>query len=454
MIKLDGKKVLVLGFGKSGKAAIKILLKLNAKVTLYESNKIENSNENNWVFSNTINIINDFNGDETKLFDEEFDFVVKSPGIPYKSWYICKLKERKVPIISEIELGYMLAEHHKYIAITGTNGKTTTTTLVFNIIKNQYPTSTFIAGNIGIPLCQVILDNDLINRNNCFIVLEISNYQLMDIISFKPFISTIINLTPDHLDHIDTIEEYYESKTNIYRNMSFNDTFILNHDDPIINKYTKKIPAKCNIINFSFKNHNSDCFCTSNHIVFNSENIIDISKIKIVGKHSLQNIMVAICIVKTIGINTQSIQAEVYAFKGVEHRIEFVKEIDGVKYYNDSKATNVDATETALKAFQEPIILLIGGYEKNLNISSLKKYLSKIKLVIGFGSCGERLVKDLTNDKGIIVNGLYEAFLKASEFALPGDVVLLSPTTSSFDQFSCFEERGDYFKGLVNNTKE
>jgi len=442
-----GKKILVLGFGKSGEAAIKLLLSYQADITLSEKREIKRNEKNEWLFNSGVIIKDGAEGQAPGLFEEGWDFVVKSPGIPYRDWYLLRLRERGIPVISEIELGYMAAPNHKYIAITGTNGKTTTTELTYRIISGAHPESTYVAGNIGIPLCGVILENNLTERGGCYIVLEVSNFQLMDINTFRPSIATIINLAPDHMNEIGSLEEYYASKTNVYKNMSPSDTFILNTDDKIIKEYISKYPLRAGLLTFSLSEENdkTDCYLKNNRLVFKGEAVFDISKTNIVA----QNILTAFSIARAAGIGTGGIIKATRDFKGVEHRLEFVRELNGVRYYNDSKATNVAAAETALTAIEGPVILLIGGEEKKLDVSPLQKYFYKIKSIIGYGECGYRLVNDLAHKNSRIVNSLKEAVEAAHSTASAGDTVLLSPTTSSFDQFKDFEERGNCFKELV-----
>ena len=247
-----------------------------------------------------------------------------------------------------------------------------------------------------------------------------------------------------------SLDNYYKSKTEVYRNMAGNDVFLLNADDPVVKEYTDRYPVKCAKESFSTDSQSADCIARDGYLEIKGEKIIPLNAIKIVGKHNLQNVMIAVSAAKAIGISNDVILEAVSSFKGVEHRIEFVREIDGVKYYNDSKGTNTDATITALKAFDRGVILLVGGFEKGLPMDEMKKHLGCVKKIIGFGACGARLVHDLVGEDGIVVTTLDEAVAEANKIAESGDTVLLSPTTSSFDQYTCFEERGDHFKKIIN----
>ena len=441
-----GKKVLVIGLARSGMAAIKVLKKLGAEVTLSESKKKEEIKEIDFLNENDVEIV----GQDMAVFERDFDLVIKNPGVPYRSPMIRRLHERNIPVITEIELAYQVAKPQHYIAITGTNGKTTTSTLTYEILRRAFPGKAHLCGNIGIPLCEIIMENGLMEEGGHYIALEISNFQLVNIDKFRPEVATIINLTPDHIDFMGSLDNYYKSKTEVYRNMADNDVFLLNADDSVVKEYTDRYPVKCIKESFSTDSDKADCIAKDGYIEIKGEKIIPLDAIKIVGKHNLQNVMIAVSAAKAIGISNEVILDAVSSFKGVEHRIEFVRELNGVKYYNDSKGTNTDATITALKAFDRGVILLVGGFEKGLPMDEMKKHLGCVKKVVGFGACGPRLVHDLVGEDGIIVSTLDEAVAEANKIAESGDTVLLSPTTSSFDQYTCFEERGDHFKKIVN----
>lgn len=443
---LSGKKVLVVGLARSGMAAIRVLKKLGAEVTLSESKKKDDIKEIGFLNENNVEIV----GQDMAVFERDFDFVVKNPGVPYRSPMMQKLQERNIPVITEIELAYQVAKPQHYIAITGTNGKTTTSTLTYEILRRAFPGKAHLCGNIGIPLCEIVMENGLMEEGGHYIALEISNFQLVNIDKFRPEGATIINLTPDHIDFMGSLDNYYKSKTEVYRNMAGNDVFLLNADDPVVKEYTDRYPVKCAKESFSTDSQSADCIAKDGYLEIKGEKIIPLNAIKIVGKHNLQNVMIAVSAAKAIGISNDVILDAVSSFKGVEHRIEFVREIDGVKYYNDSKGTNTDATITALKAFDRGVILLVGGFEKGLPMDEMKKHLGCVKKIIGFGACGARLVHDLVGEDGIVVTTLDEAVAEANKIAESGDTVLLSPTTSSFDQYTCFEERGDHFKKIIN----
>ncbi|MBQ2658280.1 MAG: UDP-N-acetylmuramoyl-L-alanine--D-glutamate ligase [Erysipelotrichaceae bacterium] len=438
------KKVLVIGLARSGMAAIKVLHKLGAQITLSER-KEPNEEEKEYLESIGVEITDQ----DMPVFERDFDLVIKNPGVPPVSPIVKRLEERKIPIITEIELAYQISRPQHYIAITGTNGKTTTTSLMYELLKTAFKEKAHVGGNIGTPLCELVLEHDLMEEENHYISLEISNHQLVDIDVFRPEIAVIINLTPDHLETMGSLDAYYKSKTEVYRNMKDDDVFLYNADDEILKEYTEKYPIHCQIRSFSLESQDTYAFLKDGYIWVNGETILPLSKISLVGKHNIQNVMIAVTAAKLLGISNGDIVKTIEAFKGVEHRIEFVRERNGVRYYNDSKGTNTDATITALDSFERGVILLVGGYEKGLDMTETRKHLGCVKKIIGFGQSGRRIASDLCEDP-IIVTTLDEAVHEAEKLAVAGDTVLLSPTTSSFDQYSGYEERGRHFKEIVN----
>lgn len=444
---LDGKKVLVLGLAKSGKAAVDLLESLHATITINEFAKQDEIAAYDDYISRGFEMI--VGGHPDDLFERNFDFVIKNPGINYHKPFVLRLKERGIPVYTEIELAYQVSLFQNYIAVTGTNGKTTTVTLIDQILKDARH-QVCLAGNVGTPLSKLVLDKDLIRNNGYDVVLEMSNFQLLDIDEFHPHIATVMNLTPDHLDYMDSLEEYYASKMRIYMNQDKSDYFIENLDDKVLQGYLKQYPIVSQTVTFSLDKE-ANCMLKQNAIYFNDERVIGLEEIKIVGNHNIQNMMIAIIACSLSHVSISDIHDTLVAFKGVEHRIEFVREVNGVKYYNDSKATNTDATIIALKAFDKPVILLIGGHEKGLDLSEMSTYNSCISHLICFGEAKDRFAKDMKHKSTYIVNHLKDAVDKAYELASGDDVVLLSPSTSSFDEFRGYEQRGNVFKDIVND---
>ncbi len=440
---LKNKKILVIGLARSGLAAIRLLHEIGVTdITLTEQREVK---EKEYLESIGVTIL----PQSDEVFERPYDLVIKNPGVPPISPFIRRFKDRGIPVITEVELAYRLAKPQHYVAITGTNGKTTTTTLVYELLKKAYGDKAHVGGNIGTPLCELVLEHNLLNEEGHYISLEISNAQLIDIVTFRPEISVIINLTPDHIDFMGGLDNYYYSKTRVYMNCHEDDLFLYNADDPIVKEYTDKYPIPCQKMTFSLEKQDTDAYLKDGWMVINGENILELDKITLPGMHNKQNIIIAVSAAMKMGVTKEQAQEVIYSFKGVEHRIEFTRELDGVKYYNDSKGTNTDATITALKSFDKGVILLVGGFEKGLSMDEMKKHLGCVKKVIGFGASGPRIARDLAGDNAIVVNNLEEAVLAAKDIAVPGDIVLLSPTTSSFDQYPNFEERGKHFKRIV-----
>ena len=444
-MKYEDKKVLVIGLARSGMAAIRILHKLGAVIFLSERKEVS-AQDRKTLEEMGVTIY----GQDMSVFEKDYDLVIKNPGVPPVSDIVRRLNERKIPIITEIELAFDVSRPQHYIAITGTNGKTTTTTIVYELLKAAFKEKALVGGNIGTPLCELVLEHDLMNNEGYYISLEISNHQLVDIDRFRPQIATIINLTPDHLETMGSLDAYYKSKTEIYRNMKDDDLFILNDDDQTLKEYIGRYPIHCRIQSFSLDRKDTFAFIDDGYMCIEQEKVLPLDQIRLVGKHNRQNIMIAIMAAKALKISNEDIIETISAFKGVEHRIEFVRELDGVKYYNDSKGTNTDATITALDSFDKGVILLVGGYEKGLDMTEMRKHLGCVKQIIGYGAAGYRIAHDLVQDP-IIVTDLNEAVNEARKLAAQGDIILLSPTTSSFDQYSGYEERGRHFKEIVSS---
>lgn len=447
MVDFNGKRVLVLGLARSGMAAVKLLHRLGAIVTVSESKALSDIKELPELRKMGVRVVNQ----TEDVFEEDYFLAVKNPGINGKLWFVRRLRERGISVITEIELAFMVSAPQHYVAITGSNGKTTTSTLAYEIIKSQHPEKTLLCGNIGIALCEMVLEFDLINNEGFYIVLEISNFQLLDIVNFRPETAVIINLAADHLDFMGTEDAYYRSKLRVYENMKKGDLFLYNIDDELIRSYTKEVPVPSDIMTYSLEDKGADLYADKEFVYLKGERLFPLSVIKVVGRHNVQNVLVGIGAALKCGVTKENIEKAVGDFRGVEHRIEFVREKDGIRFYNDSKGTNVDATVTALKAFSAPVILLAGGHEKGLDLSPLKPLMDGVKLLAAYGECGERIHRELGGDKGELVNNLGEALEIAVKNAASGDVVLLSPTTSSYDQYTCFEERGEHFKELVNS---
>lgn len=429
-------KVLVIGAGLSGSSISKLLASKGYEVVLTDAKEIKNKAE-----LEALNIKVFDNGHPDLLKEDKYDFIVKNPGIKYNTPFVAYFVSRGDKILNEIEVANSFV-NYEFGAVTGTNGKTTTTTLLSEILKKTYPGLAFESGNIGKPLADIVKEHE---NDKCHIALEISGFQLLACPTFKPRVSVIMNLTPDHLDYFDTLNDYYDSKCLIYKNQDKEDYFIKNIDDPEIVKRCNNLNT--NVITVSLEK-NADIACKNNVVYYKDIELFNKDDLKLVGGHNLMNAMVAATMAYILGATPQTIKEVISNFKGIEHRIEFVRELNGVKYYNDSKGTNVDSTVVALKAFDSPVILLAGGHDKHTGFKEVIPYLNKVKYLFAFGETKDE-IKSIYPDT-VLCEDMKEALNKAHEIARENDVVLLSPMCSSYDQFKNFEERGEIFKCLVN----
>lgn len=426
--------VLVIGAARSGIAVSKLLHKNGYKVILTDSNEVKEKLD---LEALGIEVVD--NGHPDWLLEKEYPFVVKNPGIPYRVPIVKHFKESGVPIYTEIEIAFRYAPGFKYAAVTGTDGKTTVTTLLYEMLNAKE--KALVAGNIGTPLSELALTHQEESFN---VALELSNFQLLGIDSFQPKISVVTNLAPDHLDYMDSLEEYYQSKMLIYKNCNDQDWFIRNIDDENIVKYAQDIP--CQVIDFSLT-QKADLYKDDTYAYLKDEILFKLSDLKIVGDFNCGNAMMAACMAYKMGIDLETIQSVIRNFKGVEHRIEYVDTIDGVRFYNDSKATNTHAACAALSAFDKNVILLCGGKDKHISFDDLKQYDHKIKHCFSFGQTKDHFKSIFTNQTSC--QTMKDALNHAIEIMEEGDVILLSPACSSFDQFKNYEIRGEIFKDLV-----
>lgn len=434
------KQILVIGAARSGVAVSKLLNKHDYDVILTDQKEVTQKSE---LESLGIQVVD--GGHPDWLLEKDYEFVVKNPGIPYRVPIIKYFKEKNVPIYTEIEIAYRFAPNFKYGAITGTDGKTTITTLLYEMLNAH--AKALVAGNIGTPLSELAYEYEKGQYN---VALELSNFQLLGIDTFKPSVSVVTNLAPDHLDYMDSLEEYYASKMFIYKNCDENDVFIRNVDDKEIVKYAQNIP--CQVIDFSLNRQDVDLYKDENYAYLRGEKLFNIHDLKIVGDFNCGNAMMAATMAYTMGVDLETIQEVIRTFKGVEHRIEYVDTIDGVRFYNDTKATNTHSACAALSAFDKNVILLCGGKDKHISFDDLKHYDNKVKHCFSFGQTKDYFKPIFTHQTS--VETMEEALKEAVKVAQKGDVILLSPACSSFDQFKNYEVRGEIFKELVHNLKK
>lgn len=449
----------ILGAGRSGFALAKYLSDKGAKVFLSDENSESKLKYIDVNVLNKMKIGYEFGGHSHKVYG--YDVIVKSPGIPMEAEVILNSIKNKKKVYGEVEVAYRFCPC-PVIAITGTNGKTTTTILTGEIFKNT-GFDVKVCGNVGLAFSEVL--NDLTEKS--IVILETSSYQLESTEKFKPAVSVFLNFTEDHLSWHKTMESYFRSKMKIAMNQDENDLFIFNYDD----EYIRNNFNDCNVIAdkaaFTLSDELMDEFLTSgcylkNNMIYYFDNqkneldkIINSTEVFIKGRHNIANAMASIITAKRFNISNEVINKTLKTFKGVEHRIEFVKEINGVKYYNDSKATNIDSALVGIQSFDKNIILIMGGQDMEVDFAPLEQLMSqKVKQIIAIGE-SKNQISEFFNDKvnTIKADSLEVAVDIANKKSSKGDVVLFSPAFKSFDMFENFEHRGNEFKKFVNSLK-
>lgn len=435
------EKVLIIGAALSGKAAARYLKKKGYDIFLTDSKEVADKKE---LEEEGIHVYD--GGHPDFLLEQDYAFAVKNPGIKYTIPFVAAIVDKGVPVLNEMEIALNDFPQIKVGAITGTNGKTTTTTMLGEMLKSLNPDN-LGAGNNGLPLCDVLGNARKLPTH---LSVEIAAFQLLGCPHFHPFASVIMNLTPDHLDVFGTEDAYYRAKTLVYRNQQKGEYFLRNVDDPNVMKYCTDIP--CDVIDFSLERQDVDLRVCEGKIWFRDEVLFDLEGFKLPGMHNVQNAMVAGCMAYLMGVNKEDIQSFMNSFMGVEHRIEYTAEINGVRYYNDSKGTNVDSTIMALKSFDCPVHLLVGGYDKKTGFDGLKPYLGNVKTMYAYGDTKNQFVP--LHEDVRLYEDMFEALEAAYENAKAGEIVLLSPACASWDQWPNYEERGRQFKKRVLELKE
>ncbi|MEE1528146.1 MAG: UDP-N-acetylmuramoyl-L-alanine--D-glutamate ligase [Blautia sp.] len=451
---LAEKKVLVFGTGISGIGAAKLLEKVQAEVILYDDNeklckeeirkKLPNDSKCEIVL-----------GALSKELLESLDLVVMSPGVPLDIPAVEQIKAAGIPIWGEIELAYQMSEG-MVLAITGTNGKTTTTALLGEIMK-AYAESVFVVGNIGNPYTDAALSM----TEDSYTVAEISSFQLETIDTFAPKVSAILNITEDHLNRHHTMEEYIRVKELITKNQTKEDYCILNYEDEVLREFGEKCPAKT-VFFSSERKLEKGVFLDGDVICLKTDKetfeIVKTEELKILGKHNYENVMAASAMAYYAGVPMEVIHKAVTQFRAVAHRIEFVEEIDGIAYYNDSKGTNPDAAIKGIQAMNRPTLLIGGGYDKESSYEEwIQSFDGKVKYLVLIGQTREK-IQEAAHKCGfmntILADNLEEAVSICTEKAEKGDAVLLSPACASWGQFDNYEQRGDKFKEYVYALKK
>ena len=445
-MELKNKRVLVVGLGRSGVAAAFFLQDRGARVAVSDTkSEAQLEKEIPALLDRGISLETGRHSERT--FRDQ-DLIVVSPGVPSDQPQLQHARALGIPVIGEIELACRFLQG-KIIAITGSNGKTTTTTLVGEIL-NKDGRRTLVGGNIGTPVISLVEKSS----PEHLLVLEISSFQLETIQQFRPWIAAILNITPDHLDRHRTLQAYVDAKARIFENQQAGDFAVLNADDPASAPLATRI--KANLHWFSRKQPvENGAFLKNDQIIFRNSKgetpVLPVADIQLKGAHNLENVLAAVCVSMLAGCEAAQVRKAVAEFKGVEHRLESVATIQGVSYFNDSKATNVDATIKALESFSGNIHIILGGKDKGSDYTVLVPLLQeRAKGAYLIGAAAEKISSQIKGATRIVYSGtLDRAVRQAADAAVSGDVVLLAPACASFDQFENYEQRGRIFKQLV-----
>ena len=450
---LKNKNILLVGLARTGISTIKLLSKLEANIVV---NDIKDEEKLKDILLELKDIKNAkyILGSHPENLDN-IDLAIVSPGVPLDLPFILKLKDNNIEVIGEVELAYRLSKNPIFIGITGTNGKTTTTSLVGEIFKSDNK-ETYIVGNIGSPVIETVESTS----ENSYLITELSSFQLESIVDFKPKVASILNFSPDHLNRHHTMENYISAKANIFKNQDENDFSILNYDD----KEVRKLSSKCNgqVIFFSRKEKlDKGVYLDENdNIVINIDKkivLLNKKELSLPGNHNLENCMAAIAMSYVSKINLETLKYVLKTFKAVEHRLEYVKTLNDVIFVNDSKGTNPDSTIKAITSYENPIILIAGGYNKESDFNELLEVgKENIKALVLMGETAdiiEQCAKEKDYKTIIRVNNMKEAVEASYKIAESGDIVLLSPACASWDMYKSFEVRGIDFKDNVNSLK-
>jgi UDP-N-acetylmuramoylalanine--D-glutamate ligase len=443
----QGKNILVVGMAKSGYTAATLLHRLGAHVVVNDKKPLEENIQAQELEQLGIEVICGHH--PLELLNRSFDFIVKNPGIPYENPLIETAVTRDIPVITEVELAGRISEAN-FIAITGSNGKTTTTTLITEMLKGGQK-KPLAAGNIGTVASEVAQ----YATKDHIIVVELSSFQLLGVQTFHPKISILLNLFDAHLDYHGTKKAYKQAKAKIFENQTNADYCIYNADDAEVAQLVEK--AKGKKVPFSATARvKQGAYVKDGMLYFVEEPITAVDKIVLPGSHNLENIAASVSAAKLCGIPNNEIAKVLQTFQGVKHRVQYVAAINGTKFYNDSKATNTLATQKAIEAFDQPVILLAGGLDRGNDFESLLPYFKKIKALVTFGQTAPKLI-DTAHRAGMKlikhVDNVEHAVPVAYELSQAGDIILLSPACASWDQYKTFEQRGDIFINSVHKLK-
>lgn len=445
---VTGKKVLVFGSGISGIGAVKLLEDHGAEVVLYDGNEsLDQASLREQLGEKTTIVLGEF----PEHLLEELELVVLSPGVPTDLPVILAMKAHGIQVIGEVELAYAFGKGD-VLAITGTNGKTTTTSLLGEIMK-CHQEEVFVVGNIGNPY--TVAAGQMTERSVA--VAEMSSFQLESIETFRPKVSAILNFTPDHLNRHHTMEAYVEAKKQIAKNQTAEDYCVLNYEDERTKAFGEEVKAQVLYFSSAHKLERGIYLDDGKMIYKNPEEVIvcHVDELQILGIHNYENVMAAVAMAAVYGVPMDTIRKAILAFKGVEHRIEYVTEKDGVVYYNDSKGTNPDAAIKGIQAMNRKTVLIGGGYDKNSEYTEwIQAFDGKVKQLILIGATREKIAQDAEKcgfHDYVFADTFEEAVLLAAKTAKSGEAVLLSPACASWGMFPNYEVRGEKFKEIVNS---
>ena len=436
------KKVLVLGLAKSGESAARLLDKLGAIVTVNDSKPFEENPAAQGLLEEGIKVVT--GGHPLELLDEDFALMVKNPGIPYSNPMIKKALDKGMPVWTEVELAYLISEA-PIVGITGSNGKTTTTTMIGQVLTAAGQNG-LLSGNIGYPashVAQTATDKDTL-------VMELSSFQLMGIESFHPEIAVITNLMPTHIDYHGSFEAYVAAKWNIQKNMTAADHLVLNFNQDLAKELAEKTQAS--VVPFSTLEKVDGAYLENGLLYFRGEAVMAADEIGVPGSHNVENALATIAVAKIRGVDNETIKETLSAFGGVKHRLQYADEINGVKFYNDSKSTNILATQKALSGFDNSkVILIAGGLDRGNEFDELVPDIKGLKKMVILGQSAERVKRaaDKAGVEYVDATDIADATRKAYHLAGTGDIVLLSPANASWDMYPNFEVRGDLFLKTV-----
>jgi len=437
------KKIMVYGWARSGKAVTKLLLALGADVTVANDGDFQQDDDFLNLQSQQVTFLSQA---QDAHLDNSFKYLVKNPGINYDQPLVQKALDLKMPILTEVAVALSTFKG-RLIAVTGSNGKTTTTSLIRDMLKSdEQPVTT--AGNIGTPVSEVVAD--LTEKDT--LLLELSSFQLMGIPDIQPDIAVVTNIFSNHLDYHKTRDNYVAAKFQITRHQTSNQYLILNADGPDTPSFSAKTHAK--VLTFSRQQTGLPAEIKDDQLLIDGDAIMPVTDIKLVGPHNLENVLAAATAAKLAGVSDRAIKDVLKTFGGVAHRLQYLFTVNGVKYYNDSKATDIEATQTALNSFDQPTIWIGGGLDRGDDLSRMVPNLKHVKTVIAVGQTQQKIV-DLAHQAGktvITVKDVMAAAPEAVQLAHPGDVVLLSPAHASWDQFKTFEERGEKFVAALKKA--